>query len=103
MSNILEIANNIANKRTEEKERQYGPMYDTHKRTAEICSLLCGKEITVKDIYWMKIAMKLAREVYHHKEDNLIDLCAYINGLNEYFEKYDSLTEENNHEYNEYK
>lgn len=86
--NILEAANNIANKRGEEKERQYGPMEETHKRTAEIASLLSGKEITVKDIYWMKIAMKLAREAHAHKEDNLIDVCAYISGLNDYCEKY---------------
>ena len=86
MSNILERANEIANKRSEEKERQYGPMEETHKRTAELCSLLTGKNITTTDIYWMKIAMKLAREAHAHKEDNLIDVCSYISGLNDHLE-----------------
>ena len=84
--NVLEQANEIANKRSEEKERQYGPMLETHKRTAQLCSLLCRKEITTKDVYMMKIAMKLAREAYSHKTDNLVDLCAYISGLQEYWE-----------------
>ena len=87
MSNILERANEIANKRSEEKERQYGPMEETHKRTAELCSLLTGKEITTTDIYWMKVAMKLAREAHSHKEDNLVDACAYLSGLNDWQEK----------------
>ena len=90
MSNILERANEIANKRSEEKERQYGPMEETHKRTAELCSLLTGKEITTTDIYWMKVAMKLAREAYSHKEDNLVDACAYLSGLNDWQEKLDT-------------
>ena len=84
-ANILLKANSIANERNEEKERQYGPMYETHKRTAELASLLCGKEITTKDIYMMKIAMKLGREAHAHKEDNLIDLCSYIQGLNDIY------------------
>lgn len=87
MSNILARANEIANNRSEEKERQYGPMKETHERTAELASILAGKEITVKDIYWMKIAMKLAREAHSHKEDNLLDACAYISGLNDYLEE----------------
>lgn len=90
MSNILERANEIANKRSEEKERQYGPMEETHRRTAELCSLLTGKEITTTDIYWMKVAMKLAREAHSHKEDNLVDACAYLSGLNDWQEKLDA-------------
>ena len=30
------------------------------------------------------IALKLSREAYAHKEDNLLDAVAYIGGLNNY-------------------
>lgn len=88
MSNILKRANDIVYKRAEEKERQYGSMEETHKRTAELASLLAGKEFTVTDIYWMKVAMKLAREAHAHKEDNMLDACAYLAGLNDYLESH---------------
>lgn len=91
--NILKKADEIANQRSEEKERQYGPMEETHEKTAKLASLLCGKEITTKDIYWMKIAMKLAREAHSHKTDNLIDLCSYIQGLENHFESSNEIRE----------
>ena len=85
--NILEEANNIVNKRSEEKERQYGPFDECNRRAANIATLLSGKEISIKDMYNMQIALKLARESWAHKEDNLLDLVAYIGALNNYLEK----------------
>ncbi len=84
--NILEKANEIVNKRKEEKERQYGPMSWTNEQAAKIATVLSGKEISCKDIYYMLISLKLARESFSHKEDNLLDLAAYIGGLNNYME-----------------
>ena len=84
--NILKKANEIINERTEEKERQYGPMSWTNEQAAKIATVLSGKEITCKDIYYLQISLKLARESYSHKEDNLLDLVAYIGGLNNYME-----------------
>jgi hypothetical protein len=70
--NILEKANEIVNLRKQEKERQYGPFSET--------------KITVEDLYNMQIALKLARESWSHKEDNLLDCVAYIAALNNYLE-----------------
>lgn len=86
MANILERANDIINKRSEEKERQYGPFIECNKRAAEIATILCNKEITTEDIYKFQIALKLARESFAHKEDNLLDLVAYIGALNNFHE-----------------
>lgn len=86
MANILEQANQIINFRSEEKERQYGPMSETNRRAAEIASVLSQKQITVQDIYYFQIALKLARESWSHKEDNLLDCVAYIGGLNNFME-----------------
>jgi len=84
--NILEKANEIVFQRSEEKERQYGPFSECNNRAAKIASVLCSKEITVEDIYSFQIALKLARESWAHKEDNLLDLVAYIAALNNYHE-----------------
>ena len=58
----------------------------TNKKAAEIATILSGKKITCIDIYYFQISLKLARESWHHKEDNLLDLVAYIGGLNNYLE-----------------
>ncbi len=84
--NILEKANEIVNERSEEKEREYGPFSLCNKKAAIIASVLCNKEITTIDIYNFQIALKLARESYSHKQDNLLDAVAYIGALNNYQE-----------------
>jgi hypothetical protein len=84
--NILKEADKIINERAEEKERLYGPFIQCNKKAAEIATILSGKEITTQDIYFFQIALKLARESYSHKEDNLLDLVAYIGALNNYYE-----------------
>jgi hypothetical protein len=84
--NILKEADKIINERAEEKERLYGPFIQCNKKAAEIATILSGKEITTQDIYFFQIALKLARESYSHKEDNLLDLVAYIGDLNNYYE-----------------
>ena len=84
--NILEKANEIVNFRKEEKERQYGPFSECNHRAAKIATILCNKEITIEDIYNFQISLKLARESWSHKEDNLLDIVAYIGALNNYHE-----------------
>lgn len=84
--NILEKANEIINLRSEEKERMYGPMSYTNEQAAKLATIMLRKEITCKDIYFFQIALKLARESWGHKEDNLLDLVAYIGGYNNYIE-----------------
>ena len=82
--NILQKANEIVNYRSEEKERQYGPFAECNARVAQIASILCQKEITTLDIYYFQIALKLGRETFAHKEDNLLDAVAYIGALNNF-------------------
>lgn len=99
MGNILEKANQIVNHRSEEKERQYGPMSETNRRAAVIASVLTNKEISVQDLYYFQIALKLARESWSHKEDNLLDCVAYIGGLNNFMEN--TKVEENDITFND--
>ena len=82
--NILEKANEIIYKRSEEKERLYGPIQDGMIEAAKIASLLSRKEITPTDMYNCMIALKLSRQAYNHKEDNLLDCISYMAALNDY-------------------
>lgn len=85
--NILEKANEIVNIRSQEKERQYGPFSQGMERAALIASGSTGKNFTAEDIYMVMIALKLSRQSYNHKEDNLLDAAAYIGALNNYKSK----------------
>jgi hypothetical protein len=82
--NILEQANEIVFKRSEEKERQYGPFAEGMERAASILSAMTGKEFNAEIMYKALIALKLSRESYNHKEDNLLDAIAYIASMNDY-------------------
>lgn len=89
--NILEKANEIVNLRSEEKEREYGPFEDGMEIAAKIASLLSNKQISTVDMYNCMIALKLSRESYNHKEDNLLDAVAYIGSLNNLYNKKNQL------------
>ena len=82
--NILKEANKIINKRSEEKERQYGPFQEGMERAAMIASGATGKDLTASDMYLCLVALKLSRQSYNHKEDNLLDAVAYLGSLNDY-------------------
>ena len=84
--NILEEADQIVNKRSEEKERQYGPFSEGMRRAAMIAKGMTGKDFTAEDMYAALVALKLSRHSYNYKEDNLLDACAYIGALDN-FEK----------------
>lgn len=86
MSNIIDRANKIVSERSEEKERQYGPFEEGMERAAMILSGMTGQSHDATFMYKALIALKLSRESYCHKEDNLLDAIAYIGSLNNYIE-----------------
>ena len=76
--NILEQADRIVNHRNEEKERQYGPFSEGMRRAAKIASGMSGKEVSAHDMYIALVALKLSRQSYNFKDDNLLDAVAYL-------------------------
>ena len=86
-------AEEIVNNRSEEKERQYGPFTEGMQRAAKIASAATGKNITTSDMYMMLVALKLSRQSYNHKKDNLLDAIAYLGALDNYHNEKDQLTE----------
>jgi len=89
-SNILDKAKNIL---FGERDSDYGDFVKNFKEISEISKILTRKDLTPEDCCKVLIAVKLAREGYKHKEDNLIDLCGYANILNEIYKN-----KENNNE-----
>lgn len=85
--NILERANEIVFERSEEKERQYGPFDESMEKMKNIFNAISGLDLKAEHMYIAMIALKLSRESYNHKEDNLLDMVAYTAQLNEYLNK----------------
>ena len=84
MTNILDQANKIINDRSEEKERQYGPIGEGFERAAQIASGMSGRDWNTNDIFIAMIALKFSRQSYNFKIDNLLDACAYIGAWQNY-------------------
>jgi len=84
--NILDEANKIINMRSEEKERMYGPIDEGMEIAAQIYNLIspANEQISPEGMYRALIALKLSREHYNHKEDNMLDCVAYMGALNNY-------------------
>lgn len=82
--NILEKANEIVFLRSEEKQRQYGPFEEGMSRAAKILSGMTGQDVDAVFMYKAMVALKLSRESYCHKEDNLLDAVAYLASLNSF-------------------
>lgn len=82
---LCELAHEIVNERSEEKEREYGPFSEGMERAAHILSGLIGYEVYAEHMYLAMIALKLSRESYNHKKDNLLDAIAYLQGLENYY------------------
>lgn len=89
MNNILKKADEIVNQRSEEKEREYGPFTESMTKAAIIYNAISpeDEQITVSGMYRAMVALKLSREAYKHKEDNLLDAVAYLGALNNFLEE----------------
>lgn len=89
MANILKQADQIVNERSEEKERMYGPFSEGMEKAAAIFNAMSpeGESITAQGMFRALIALKLSRESYNHREDNLLDAVAYLGALNNYISK----------------
>ena len=81
---ICQRAHNIINERGEEKDRMYGPFSEGMDRAAAIFTGATGIKIEGRHMYIAMIALKLSRQSYNHKQDNLLDAIAYLQGLENY-------------------
>ena len=68
------------------RQSDYGDCVANMQRISEIATLINGKKLTPKECTIVLIAVKLSREAFRHKKDNLVDLIGYTDILNEVIE-----------------
>lgn len=64
------------------RDADYGDPVENFKRISRIASAILNKDITDEECCVVMIAVKLARENYKHKRDNVVDGVAYMEILN---------------------
>lgn len=77
---ILSEAEEIVNG---SRQSDYGDAKESFSRVATIASVMTGKELAPEDCCAVLMAVKLVRESFKHKRDNLVDLCGYAELLNQ--------------------
>jgi hypothetical protein len=76
---ILSEAERIVNG---DRQADYSDPVANFKHISAIASAIMAKDITAEECCIVMIAVKLARENYKHKRDNLVDLAGYVEILN---------------------
>lgn len=61
-----------------ERMSDYNDPVENFDLIRKIASLLNGVEMTAKQCCNVMIAVKLAREIFKHKRDNIVDTCGYL-------------------------
>ena len=74
MESILKEADRIVNG---ERQADYSDPVKNFADIAKVASVLTRKELTPQDCAKVMIAVKLCREAFKHKRDNLTDLAGY--------------------------
>ena len=65
-----------------DRQSDYSDPVENFRSIAKLASILNGRDMTDIECCNVMIAVKLIRERYKHKRDNLVDLCGYAEILN---------------------
>ena len=65
------------------RQSDYGDPVESFDKIAKVASMIAGNELSPKECCAVLMAVKIVREGYRHKRDNLVDLCGYAHIMNE--------------------
>lgn len=65
------------------RQSDYGDPVESFERIAKTASMITGGNLSPKECCAVLIAVKIVRESFKHKRDNLVDLCGYAHIMNE--------------------
>ena len=82
---ILLDAHNIVYKDADGHD--YGSFDQNMLDACGFATIMTGKQISEDIAFAIMIGLKFAREKQVHKRDNMVDVCGYMEGWNEYKEK----------------
>lgn len=71
---ILDEAKDI---RSNSRQSDYGDAVVNFENISKMASLITGKELSPYDCVAVQIAVKLCRQGFHKKRDNMVDLAGY--------------------------
>lgn len=71
---ILDEAKDI---RSNSRQSDYGDAVANFENISKMASLITGKELSPYDCVAVQIAVKLCRQGFHKKRDNMVDLAGY--------------------------
>jgi len=71
------------------ERRPYGPFSECMKSATAIFNEISpyrsgSSKLKTEEMYFALVALKLAREKFEHKTDNLVDICGYLAGLDDF-------------------
>lgn len=79
-TSILSEAEKIVNG---SRNSDYGDPVESFERIAKTASMISGRDLSPNECCAVLMAVKLVRESFAHKRDNLVDLCGYAYIMNE--------------------
>ncbi|MGN1216731.1 MAG: DUF6378 domain-containing protein [Phocaeicola sp.] len=65
------------------RQSDYGDPVESFEKIAKTASMITGKDLSPNECCAVLMAVKIVRESYRHKRDNLVDLCGYAEIMNE--------------------
>ena len=65
------------------RQSDYGDPVESFDKIAKVASMITGGNISPKECCAVLMAVKIVRESFKHKRDNLVDLCGYAHIMNE--------------------
>jgi len=92
---ILQEAERIT---TNSRQEQYGNVEQSFSTYKGILKSTFNIELTEVEIVKVLMAIKLGREQYQHKRDNLVDLCGYAKLLQQLEEINQNKASKSNHQ-----
>lgn len=72
---ILQEAERIVNG---DRDKDYGSVKENFGKIAQMWSAITGASITERQVGWMMIVLKAARDTHKEKRDNLVDAVGYV-------------------------
>lgn len=77
LSTETQILNKAVAAITGDRAESYGPAEDSFETIAQLWNTYAGTDLDAEDVAMMLVLMKVARQMYKHKDDNLVDIAGY--------------------------
>lgn len=72
---LIRLAIDLVN---QDRQKDYDHPYDNFTRIAKIWSAILDIEVTAEQVALCMVGVKIARESYQHKPDNVVDGVGYF-------------------------